>query len=102
MAPRSQLEITTSSVIRLVKEEASYHNELIQQGERIKKLESAQGGEDENQEYLLKQEVCPKHVVSHCYNFDGHIFNPIMTDSRIEADLIELAPCSRGNQEGPA
>ncbi|KAJ5102963.1 hypothetical protein N7532_003492 [Penicillium argentinense] len=56
MAPRSQLEITTSSVIRLVKEEASYHNELIQQAERIKKLENAQGGEDENQEYLLKQE----------------------------------------------
>ncbi|CAI7648544.1 unnamed protein product [Penicillium manginii] len=56
MAPRSQLEITTSSVIRLVKEEASYHNELIQQEARIKKLESAQAGEDENQEYMIKQE----------------------------------------------
>ena len=57
MAPRTQLEITTSSVIRLVKEEASYHSELEQQRERIKKLESDQGGDDENQEYLLKQEV---------------------------------------------
>lgn len=63
MAPRSQLEITTSSVIRLVKEEASYHNELIQQEARIKKLESAQGGEDENQEYMIKQEVCLHHGV---------------------------------------
>lgn len=58
MAPRSQLEISTSSVIRLVKEEASYHNELIQQEARIKKLESAPNGEDENHEYIIKQEVC--------------------------------------------
>lgn len=64
MAPRSQLEITTSSVLRLVKEEASYHNELLQQAERIKKLESAPGGEDENQEYLIKQEVCIRRGVS--------------------------------------
>jgi tubulin-specific chaperone A len=63
MAPRSQLEITTSSVIRLVKEEASYHNELIQQEARIKKLEGAQAGEDENQEYMIKQEVCAHHGV---------------------------------------
>lgn len=57
--PRSQLEIITSSVIRLVKEEASYHRELEQQTERVKKLEAGQGGDDEeNKEYLLKQEVC--------------------------------------------
>ncbi|KAJ5287030.1 hypothetical protein N7478_002716 [Penicillium angulare] len=56
MAPRSQIEIVTSSVTRLVKEEASYHRELEQQGERIKKLESGQGGDDENKEYLMKQE----------------------------------------------
>ncbi|KAF7595051.1 hypothetical protein BBP40_007454 [Aspergillus hancockii] len=55
MAPRSQLEITTSSVLRLVKEEASYHRELQEQTKRIKKLES-HGGEDENREYMLKQE----------------------------------------------
>lgn len=58
MAPRSQLEITTSSVLRLVKEETSYHRELLQQTERIKKLETQTGDEDENREYLLKQEVC--------------------------------------------
>lgn len=57
MAPRSQLEITTSSVTRLVKEEASYHKELQQQSERIKKLE-ADTTDDENREYTLKQEVC--------------------------------------------
>ncbi|KAE8383332.1 tubulin binding cofactor A [Aspergillus bertholletiae] len=55
MAPRSQLEITTSSVLRLVKEEASYHRELQEQTERIKKLESQDGG-DENKEYMLRQE----------------------------------------------
>lgn len=58
MAPRSQLEITTSSVTRLVKEEASYHKELQQQAERIKKLEADTTGGDENREYTLKQEVC--------------------------------------------
>lgn len=57
MAPRSQLEIFTSSVQRLVKEEASYHNEIKQQSERVQKLESQEGG-DENREYLLNQEVC--------------------------------------------
>ncbi|GFF50397.1 putative tubulin-specific chaperone Rbl2 [Aspergillus lentulus] len=56
MAPRSQLEIATSSVERLVKEEASYHRELQQQTERIQKLESQEAGEDENREYMLKQE----------------------------------------------
>ncbi|KAK9596103.1 hypothetical protein V6Z92_002588 [Aspergillus fumigatus] len=56
MAPRSQLEIATSSVERLVKEEASYHRELQQQTERIQKLESQEPGEDENREYMLKQE----------------------------------------------
>jgi tubulin-specific chaperone A len=58
MAPRSQLEIVTSSVIRLVKEEASYHKELQQQTERVKKLEAETGSEDENREFTLKQEVC--------------------------------------------
>ncbi|KAI2943451.1 hypothetical protein CBS147322_8385 [Aspergillus niger] len=56
MAPRSQLEIATASVERLVKEEASYHRELQQQTERVKKLESQEGGDDENREYTLRQE----------------------------------------------
>ncbi|EAU29851.1 conserved hypothetical protein [Aspergillus terreus NIH2624] len=55
MAPRSPLEIATASVQRLVKEEASYHRELQQQTERIKRLES-ETGDDENREYMLKQE----------------------------------------------
>ncbi|CAG8210496.1 unnamed protein product [Penicillium olsonii] len=57
MAPRSQLQITTSSVIRLVKEEASYHKELEQQTERVKRLEAETAGDDENREYMLKQEA---------------------------------------------
>jgi len=54
MAPPSKLAIATSSVKRLVKEEASYHKELAQQEARIKKLE--EGSEDDNAEFQLKQE----------------------------------------------
>ena len=39
MAPPSKLAVATSSVLRLVKEEASYHKEMAQQEARIKKLE---------------------------------------------------------------
>ncbi|KAI9645443.1 tubulin folding cofactor A [Ciborinia camelliae] len=55
MPPPSQLAIATSSVARLVKEEASYHKELLSQEARLKKLEEATE-EDENREYSLKQE----------------------------------------------
>ncbi|KAK4556097.1 tubulin folding cofactor A [Recurvomyces mirabilis] len=54
MPPPSQLAIATSSLNRLVKEEASYHKELEQQQASIAKLE--QGGGDENAEYTLRQE----------------------------------------------
>jgi tubulin-specific chaperone A len=55
MAPPSKVAIATGSVLRLVKEEASYHKEIAQQQERIKKLEASEG--DENKEYTLRQEV---------------------------------------------
>jgi len=55
MPPPSKLAVATSSLLRLIKEEASYHKEMAQQEARIKKLEA--GSEDENAEYLLKQEV---------------------------------------------
>ncbi|KAK8236866.1 tubulin-specific chaperone-like protein Rbl2 [Phyllosticta capitalensis] len=54
MAPPSKLAVSTSSVVRLVKEEASYHKELEQQQARIQQLESSTS--DENAEYQLKQE----------------------------------------------
>ncbi|OCK96353.1 tubulin binding cofactor A [Cenococcum geophilum 1.58] len=54
MAPPSKLTVAASSVLRLVKEEASYHKEMAQQEARIKKLE--EGSAEENAEYLLKQE----------------------------------------------
>ena len=59
MAPPSKLAVATGSVTRLVKEEASYHKELVQQEERIKKLEASEG--DENKEYTLRQEVSSNH-----------------------------------------
>ena len=55
MAPPSKLAVATSSVLRLVKEEASYHKEMAQQEARIKKLE--EGSAEENAEYRLKQEA---------------------------------------------
>jgi tubulin-specific chaperone A len=55
MAPPSKLGVATSSLLRLVKEEASYHKEMEQQEGRIKKLQS--NPDDENAEYILKQEV---------------------------------------------
>lgn len=65
MAPPSKLAVATSSVLRLVKEEASYHKELEQQEARIKKLESSM--EDDNAEYQLKQEASQS-------AFDSNIF----------------------------
>ena len=68
MFPPSQLSITTSSVLRLVKEEASYHKELEQQQTRIKELEEEEEG-DENAEFQLKQEVCLCQIqASHAYS----------------------------------
>jgi tubulin-specific chaperone A len=64
MAPPSKVAIATGSVLRLVKEEASYHKEIAQQEERIKKLESSEG--DENKEYTLRQEVSQP---SSCFEF---------------------------------
>jgi tubulin-specific chaperone A len=57
MPPPSQLSIATSSVQRLVKEEASYHKELEKQQARLKNLEANPDG-DENAEFQLRQEVC--------------------------------------------
>ena len=56
MPSPSQLSIATSSVQRLVKEEASYHKELSQQQARLDTL-LANKDEDENAEFQLKQEV---------------------------------------------
>lgn len=57
MPAPSQLAIATSSLNRLVKEEASYHKESQHQQERIAKLEARGNADDENAEYTLKQEV---------------------------------------------
>ncbi|ORY15969.1 tubulin binding cofactor A-domain-containing protein [Clohesyomyces aquaticus] len=54
MAPPSKLAVATSSLTRLVKEEASYHKEMAEQEARIKKIQESTG--DENAEYQLKQE----------------------------------------------
>ena len=68
MAPPSPLSIATSSLQRLVKEEASYHRELQQQEQRVQRLEAETGpDEDGNREYALNQEVCTSIVPSSSY-----------------------------------
>jgi tubulin-specific chaperone A len=58
MAPPSKLAVATSSVLRLVKEEASYHKEIEQQEARIKKLEKSleEGNAEDNAEFQLNQD----------------------------------------------
>ena len=58
MAPPTQIAIATSSVQRLVKEEVSYHKELVAQESRLNKLLQSQDDEDGNKEFQVKQEVC--------------------------------------------
>ncbi|KAG5993201.1 hypothetical protein E4U52_002134 [Claviceps spartinae] len=59
MPPPTQLAIATSSVSRLLKEQASYHKELVDQEAHIVKQEESikAGGADEdgNAEFMLKQ-----------------------------------------------
>lgn len=62
MPPPTQLAIATSSVSRLIKEQASYHKELVdQEAQIVKQEESIKAGdadEDGNAEFMLKQSVC--------------------------------------------
>ena len=61
MPAPSQLTIATSSVLRLLKEEISYHKELVDQEAKVKileeKIKSGQSSEDGNDEFMLKQQV---------------------------------------------
>lgn len=52
MPPPSALSIKTAAVIRLIKEEASYHKEAVAQEKVIEKLEK-EGGD----EYEIRQQV---------------------------------------------
>jgi tubulin-specific chaperone A len=63
MPPPSQLSIATGSVTRLIKEQASYYKELEQQLARMEKITGET--EDENAEFILKQEVRRHHCSSH-------------------------------------
>jgi len=60
MPPPTQLAIATGSVRRLLKEQASYHKELLDQEAQIKsldeKIKSGQTGGDGNEEFMLKQQ----------------------------------------------
>jgi tubulin-specific chaperone A len=62
MPSPSPLVIATGAVNRLLKEEASYHKELLAQEAEAKaqeeKIKSGQDDEDGNATYILKQHVC--------------------------------------------
>lgn len=61
MPAPSPLAITTSSVQRLLKEEASYHKELADQEKTVKTLQdkfnAGATDEDDNEAFMLKQHV---------------------------------------------
>ena len=60
MAPPSQLSIATSSVNRLLKEEASYRTELEGQHRRLEALQSETGDDEEgNRAWNIGQQVQP-------------------------------------------
>jgi len=56
MAP-SQIQIATSVLQRLLKEEVSYHKEFESQKKHITELEKNTDDQDENRDFKLKQEV---------------------------------------------
>jgi hypothetical protein len=63
MAPPTPLSNATSSLTRLIREEASYHKEQRQQEAAIAKLETQSEdkeneGEEGNREFTLTQQVC--------------------------------------------
>jgi hypothetical protein len=64
MPAPSPLVIATSVLNRYVKEEKSYHKELEQQSARIAKLEAGEDADNENAEFILRQQVsvlfCPR------------------------------------------
>ncbi|KAL1878642.1 tubulin folding cofactor A [Diaporthe australafricana] len=89
MAPPSPLAVATSSVQRLVKEEAYYHKDLTSQQARIANLEKdineKSSDLDENAEYVLKQE---KQAAEETRNVFGPLRNRI-TDaiSKLEEQI---------------
>jgi len=62
MPAPSRLQIATSSLERLLKEENSYHKELEQGQARVRQLET-EPSNDENADYMLRQEV---HLSAQC------------------------------------
>ena len=57
MPAPSPLAIATSVLNRLVKEEKSYHKELEQQNVKIAKLEAGEDADNENADFILRQQV---------------------------------------------
>ncbi|KAM0699602.1 hypothetical protein Q7P36_000605 [Cladosporium allicinum] len=56
MPAPSPLVIATSVLNRYVKEEKSYHQELEQQSARIAKLEAGEDADNENADFILRQQ----------------------------------------------
>lgn len=61
MPAPSQLSIATSAVRRLLKEESTYHKELVTEEQKLKDLEqrveNGEENEDGNAEFILNQHV---------------------------------------------
>lgn len=86
MPPPNPLSIATSSLKRLIREEASYHKEQQQQEAAIAKLESQSEdkedeGEEGNREFTLTQQVCFSPVSASVpvtmfrFDFEIHVYH---------------------------
>ena len=95
MPPPSPLAISCSSVQRLLKEESTYRAELASQERRLQKLESDDGEDDGNREYLIKQEVsrfepCPYRLKHHKFHISLAMKPTVQKDLPIGIGIEKL------------
>ncbi|KAG0136866.1 tubulin binding cofactor A [Tuber indicum] len=90
MPPPTSLSIKTSSVLRLIKEEASYLKETIQQKAAVEKLE--QDGADE---YELRQ---PRQVLEQTIVMAPAVRKQLLTALSSLSEALEAAPESESEE----
>jgi tubulin-specific chaperone A len=89
MPAPSQLAIATSVLNRLVKEEKSYHKELEQQNVKIAKLEAGEDADNENAEFILRQQVSGVVIISFSdFWYDRRTFG-FNNDNPIQKQAVE-------------
>ncbi|KAL9128030.1 MAG: hypothetical protein Q9175_007617 [Cornicularia normoerica] len=96
MAPPTPLSVATKSINRLLKEESSYRTELVNQQQRVEKLQAGGGTEEVagNTEFRLRQE---KQAIEET----KAVFGPLRARIAGAVEKLEALLASRGTAEGP-